>query len=893
VVGPRRASRRAAVPFPKSTLAREIGRLAILAALAATSPLALANTSQLVFTNPAVLSGLQVPANSYPVFVDIDGDGRADAFVGAADGTIRFFRNVGTPARPVFQEQTGPANPLNGVTAGTYSAPAFVDIDGDGDLDAFIGAHDGTIRFFRNTGSAANPVFVEQTGANNPFNGVRVGGSCCGRSAPTFVDIDGDGDYDAFVGDFYGTISYFANTGSATDPIFTQRTGTANPLGSVNVGYYSAPTFADIDGDGDYDAFIGTKYGTVLYFENTGTASAPVFTPRTGAANPADAVHVPNDAVPVVADVNADGVPDLVVGGESGDVRIFPRVRTATGLTFVDPNPLGVAYSIYDATAAFADLDGDGDFDAVVGASNGTVHYFQNTGTARAPDFVERTGTANPFNGVNVGAYSVPAIADVNGDGLPDVVLGAADGTLHFLANTGTKTTPAFTELTGAANPFNGISITAYSTPCLADLDGNGRPDLVLGAADGTLRYFRNTGTATNPTFTAVTGAADPFNGINVGSNSRPFLVDINHDGTLDLFVGAGDGSIHLFENVGTATNPSFVERTGAADPFTGISVGPDTSPAFVDIDGDGDADAFIGTSYQTGLTYFRNDTPQADLSITQVASPEPVLVGGALTYTLTLSNAGPNPATGTVLTDTLPAAVTLVSTSAGGGTCTTAAGAVRCTLGTLAKGGSDSVTMVVTPTTPTTLRNAAVVVTQEFDPNASNNWTAITTVAKPSADLAIALTGAPDPVLAGGQVVYTATVVNHGPSPATNVTVVDLLPAGLRFASARTTQGVCSESSGTVTCSLGTLTRPATAQVWIAATVEAASLANDVASVAAAETDPVPANNRAASDSTVSVRASSTGGGAMGPLDAALWLASWWFGKRRRRSRRAGTRQQ
>ena len=255
--------------------------------------------------------------------------------------------------------------------------------------------------------------------------------------------------------------------------------------------------------------------------------------------------------------------------------------------------------------------------------------------------------------------------------------------------------------------------------------------------------------------------------------------------------------------------------------------------------------------------------------------------------------NAGPNPATGAVLTDTLPATVTLVSASAASdGTCTPTAGTVRCTLGTLAKGGSDSVTIVVTPTTPTTLSNDATVAAQESDPNTSNNQSAITTVVKPSADLAITLIGAPDPAPAGGQVVYTATVVNHGPSPATNATVVDLLPAGLRFASARTTQGVCSESSGTVTCSLGTLTRSATAQVWIAATVEAASLANDVASVAAAETDPVPANNRAVSDSTVSVRASSIGGGAMGPLDAALWLASWWFGKRRRRSRRAGTGQ-
>ncbi|MHB1240677.1 MAG: FG-GAP repeat domain-containing protein, partial [Gammaproteobacteria bacterium] len=391
--------------FPKTALAGAMGRAVVFATLAAAPLPAWASTSQLVFTNPAVLPGLRVPANSYPALVDIDGDGKLDAFVGAKDGTIHFFRNIGTANRPLFQEQTGSANPLNGVSIGSYSVPVFVDIDGDGLLDAFIGANNGTIRFFRNTGSATNPVFVEQTGSNNPFNGVTVGSCCGGRSAPAFVDINGDGNYDAFIGDFDGTVDYFENTGTATSPVFTQRTGTANPLNGVDVGFTSAPTFYDVNGDGDYDALIGTKYGTVLYFENTGTASAPVFTPRTGAANPANQVHIRNNAAPVVADVNGDGIPDLVVGGQPGDVHVFPGVRTATGITFTDPNPMGVAYGISAAAAAFADIDGDGNFDALVGSYDGTVHYFQNTGTASAPEFVERTGTANPLNGVNVGGY--------------------------------------------------------------------------------------------------------------------------------------------------------------------------------------------------------------------------------------------------------------------------------------------------------------------------------------------------------------------------------------------------------------------------------------------------------------------------------------------------------
>ncbi|MEO7393338.1 MAG: VCBS repeat-containing protein, partial [Chitinophagaceae bacterium] len=216
-------------------------------------------TQQTGAANP--LNAVNVVSTSAPYLVDIDGDGDPDAFIGAYDGTITYYKNTGTAAAAVFTIQTGAANPLNGADVGDYSAPTFVDIDGDGDIDAFIGANNGTIAYYKNTGTAAAPFFTLQTGAANPFNSVDVGD----YSIPTFVDIDGDGDFDAFIGEVYGTLGYYKNTGTAAAPVFTLQTGAANPLDGVDLSF-ATPTFADIDGDGDMDAFIGEYYGTISYY---------------------------------------------------------------------------------------------------------------------------------------------------------------------------------------------------------------------------------------------------------------------------------------------------------------------------------------------------------------------------------------------------------------------------------------------------------------------------------------------------------------------------------------------------------------------------------------------------------------------------------------------------
>ncbi len=118
---------------------------------------------------------------------------------------------------------------------------------------------------------------------------------------------------------------------------------------------------------------------------------------------------------------------------------------------------------------------------------------------------------------------------------------------------------------------------------------------------------------------------------------------------------------------------------------------------------------------------------PGADLSVTKTDAPDPVAVGGTLTYTVAVTNNGPDAATGVVMTDTLPPSVTFVSA---GPSCTHLSGTVTCGLGSLANGGATTVTIMVTPTAAGTLTNTASVTGNETDPNSANNTaTALTTV--------------------------------------------------------------------------------------------------------------------------------------------------------------------
>ena len=215
------------------------------------------------WTNANLFGIIDVGNNSGPSFADIDNDNKDDAFVGELAGDIYYFRNIGTLSSPNFA--TPVVNPSGISRLGTYYSPTFVDIDDDGDMDLFVGVATGDILYFQNTGDINSYQFA--SGVTNPFNLSDAGS----RSAPAFVDIDSDGDYDAFVGNQSGNILYFENLGNKDFPFFSLSV--TNPFGLTNVGQLATPTFADIDNDGKEDCFVGSSSGDIYYFRNTSVVS--------------------------------------------------------------------------------------------------------------------------------------------------------------------------------------------------------------------------------------------------------------------------------------------------------------------------------------------------------------------------------------------------------------------------------------------------------------------------------------------------------------------------------------------------------------------------------------------------------------------------------------------
>ncbi|GAB2504298.1 Ig-like domain-containing protein [Lysobacter humi (ex Lee et al. 2017)] len=329
---------------------------------------------------------------------------------------------------------------------------------------------------------------------------------------------------------------------------------------------------------------------------------------------------------------------------------------------------------------------------------------------------------------------------------------------------------------------------------------------VVSNAGPSTATNVQVTDTPTNLTITSVTGG---------GCSALPCsIASIASGASVTLTVNATINAAGAFDNAATATST-------VSDPDAGNNTDPS---------GNG------GTAVES-----------ADLSVTKTAAVGPSYPGQNLTYTITVSNAGPSASSNATLNDTLPAGTTFVSltTPAGWSAVTPAVGAggtITATNPSLAAGASATFTLTVAVPANTaggtSIANTASVSSATDDPTGANDASTATVTITPQADIALSKTLlTPGPYVAGQVLTYSIVVSNGGPSTATNVQVTDT-PTNLTITSV--TGGGCSA----LPCTIASIASGASATLTVTATINASGAFDNAAAATATQNDPTPGNN-------------------------------------------------
>ena len=249
----------------------------------------------------------------------------------------------------------------------------------------------------------------------------------------------------------------------------------------------------------------------------------------------------------------------------------------------------------------------------------------------------------------------------------------------------------------------------------------------------------------------------------------------------------------------------------------------------------------------------FTTVLPSADLSISNTPSGNPVNAGGPLSFSITVSNGGPDTSSTVSVSNTFPSGVTSFSFSGAGWSCgPLSGGTATCSVASIAASGSATLVLSMTAPASGPANDSATVSASTADPNGGNNSASQSVTITAQADLSIAKTG-PGSVNAGQNVVYTVTVTNSGPSSATGVTVTDPAPPGLTFVS---NSGGCTSA---YPCALGTLTNGQSVAITSTYSTSPGGggvTVNNIATVSSPASDPNSGNNSASAVTTINASA-------------------------------------
>ncbi len=504
---------------------------------------------------PANIHPNKVRANMWRL-VDYDGDGRLDLVVGVGDwteygwdnaydasgrwtrGPLRGFvylvRNTGTTAAPAYEAPVKVAAGDRPVETFGWPSPNFADFDGDGDLDLLCGEFLDGFTYFENEGSRREPRYAPGRRLKTPDGRPLV--MDLQMITPTAIDWDGDGDPDLVVGDEDGRVALVEHAGGTAGglPRFLAPRYFRQEADAVKFGALATPVGFDWDGDGDGDLVSGNTAGRIAFVENL---SGPgVEAPRWAAPRPLEAggaeIRIqagPNGSIQgpceakwgyttlSVADWDGDGLPDLVVNSIWGRVHWYRNVGTRRAPRLAAAAPVEVEWEGPAPVLAWGWLRPEG------------------------KELLTQWRTT-------------PAAADWNGDGLVDLVMLDTEGYLAFFerARRGGSLVllpprRALCDDEGRPLRLNeGVAgRSGRRKLCLVDWDGDGRLDVLVNSANA--RWLRQVGSGEGRWLFKDMGNVHARS--IEGHDTSPTPVDWNGDGVPDLVIGAEDGHFYYLRN--------------------------------------------------------------------------------------------------------------------------------------------------------------------------------------------------------------------------------------------------------------------------------------------------------------------------------------------------------
>lgn len=533
---------------------------------------------------------------------DYNCDGFGDIFAHVNQG-IQVFENTHVNGNPSFVQVNSIlkyelGTGYNNIYKFNSDIAAVEDFDGDGDIDVLSFDLLGTtIPYYRNLSvengfGCDSLIFEENTVCWGNFreggldNSIELDYLCKGSSGfeehfpgngnrhtgstLTVLDFDEDNDKDILLGDVaYNNLVYLENGGTNTTAnMVSEEQNFPSYDTNINVPIFPAAFYLDVNEDEKGDILVAPNSETssvnqdcVWYYENTGNPSAR-FELKQKDFLVSTQIDYGSYSHPVFFDHNADGLLDMIIGN-------------------------GYIYDEF-------------------GATNGSLYYYENTGTSSNPEFTLVTENYELLDNFGL-EFIRPTFGDIDADGDDDMIVGEINGGLHLLLNTAGAGNPSSFSFT-TANYF-GLDVGTYSHPQLVDMNLDGLLDLVVGrnAPVGNVAYFRNIGTATNAIFHPDT-VNEILGGIHVEDPgflfgySAPFITEADAFGKRYIYVGSDLGYIHKYEiNQDSLETGSFEELD---DAILELRAGSRTTIAINDINNDGEADYFIGNA-RGGISFY------------------------------------------------------------------------------------------------------------------------------------------------------------------------------------------------------------------------------------------------------------------------------------------------